>query len=159
VSTVLDLTLVVLVGFAGVLAYADLAAPTPRAGLVRVAQALGLAPRDADASARGWRYYLLVGCTAAPGDDRALQDWLGDLPGVHSVQVRRAGLTGMPQGETQGVTAQFLAPEGMGRPDVPWERLGYRPGKPPWTWWTRASPALAFNPTDDQLVLLCLGAL
>src|SRR4051812_474501 len=160
-ATVLDLVLVMLIGFVGVLVYAGTVAPTPRVGLARVAQALGLAPSNGDSSASTrWRYYLSLNGTAAPADDRALEDWLRDLPGVHAVEVRRGSLTGQAQGETHSVTAQFLGPEGMGKPDVPWEKLGYQAGKPsPWLWWTRMSPALGFNPTDDQLVLLCLGGL
>src|SRR5262249_5449265 len=149
-STVLDLVLVLLVGFGAVLAYACTVAPTPAAGLARVARAFGLPVHDDPAPVR-WRYYLSLDCVAAPQGDRGLADWLRGQPGMGAVRVQRQPLRGA-QGETVRISTRFVGPEGVARLDVPWQRLGYRPGTAvPEPWWTRMAPSVAFNPTDAQL--------
>src|SRR5262245_14566161 len=167
--TVLDLVLALLIAFAGVVAFAWVAAPNLSVGLARVGQALGLPVSEADAVAP-WRYHLALECTALPGDDRALEAWLRDQPGVHSVSVRREALPGKPQGqkekaggpqgEKEKVVTQFFGPAKLQKPDVPWQQLGYRPGQPsPQSLWTSVAPALTYNSTDAELRLLCLGSL
>src|SRR5262249_58380741 len=94
-----------------------------------------------------------------PGDDGPLAGWVRGQPGIGAVRVQRQPLRGA-QGETVRISTRFVGPEGVAKPDVPWQRLGYRPGTAvPEPWWTRMAPSVAFNPTDAQLVLLCLGAL
>src|SRR5262245_1116066 len=158
-STVLDLLLALLIAFGGVFAYAAAIAPTTSVGLARVGRALGLPVPAADTVGPG-RYLLSMDCTALPADDQALIDWLRDHVGARSISVERGDLPPGPQGETRQVRATFYAPERLQQPPVPWQKLGYQPGQPaPRTGWSSLAPALAFNTTDAELLLISLGSL
>src|SRR5438067_9712754 len=100
--TVLDLVLALVIAFVGVFLYCWHIAPTPGVGLVHVGRALGLPLRDDSASAR-WGHQLEATFTAGPADDRAFTAWLGELPSVRQVSVRRKTLSPRAQGETQFV--------------------------------------------------------
>lgn len=157
--TLVYLVLAVAVAFGFVTVYAFTVAPTPKIGYVRIGQALGLPLQDSDSAAH-WGYGLTVTCLAVPANDDALEHWLRQQPGVHSVQLRRRTVSPRLQGETHIVDAYFKGPEALPRPQPPWTQLGYTPGKPnPWTWWSSVPPSVAFNPTPAQLTFLCVGCL
>jgi hypothetical protein len=159
--TLLDLLLAVLVACACMFVYAWTVAPTLGIGLSRVAEAL-VHQRTGwwNRTDGPWRYELILECTGVPDDDRALIDWLREQPGLSQVGVHRQEALGRGEGPRQRVTAYFFAPAEAARPAIPWAKLGYSAGEgEPQPGWARLSPGMAYNASDDQLVLLCLGAL
>ena len=151
-STILDLALILVIGFVGVLAFVWGIAPTPAFGLLRTGQALGLPVRaDEDAP---WHYSASLNCTAVPANDNALIEWVQKQPDIHNVIILRLPLSNLPQGETLRVQVEYDGPAGLPRLEVPWGP--WLPGRPPnpWKWWTRMTPAGRFHHNDDVFVLI-----